>query len=57
MADIFRRYGVAFRAAHERVLSCLQRRVMQAIAASRTARGARRPYRRLRWLRTSTHRV
>lgn len=37
VAEIFRRYGAAYRAEHETSLSCAQRRVMQAITACRTA--------------------
>jgi hypothetical protein len=37
LADIIRRYGDAYRAEHETSLSSTQRRVMQAIAACRTA--------------------
>lgn len=37
VADIFRRYGAAYCAERESVLSSLQRRVMQAITACRTA--------------------
>jgi hypothetical protein len=37
LADIIRRYGDAYRAHHETSLSSTQRRVMQAIAACRTA--------------------
>jgi len=37
VADIFRRYGAAFRAERETSLSSAQRRVMQAITACRTA--------------------
>lgn len=37
LADIFRRYGAAYRAERERALSSLQRRIMQAITACRTA--------------------
>jgi len=37
VADIFRRYGAAYRAVHEMSLSSTQRRVMRAITACRTA--------------------
>lgn len=37
VADIFRRYGAAYRAEHEVSVSSAQQRVMQAIAACRTA--------------------
>lgn len=37
LADVFRRYGDVYRAQHETSLSSTQRRVMQAIAACRTA--------------------
>jgi hypothetical protein len=37
VADILRRYGAAYRAEHEACLSSMQRRVMRAITACRTA--------------------
>lgn len=37
VADILRRYGEAYRAEHEGSLSSMQRRVMRAISACRTA--------------------
>ena len=37
VADIFRRHGEAFREAHAGHLGCVERRVMGAITACRTA--------------------
>ena len=54
VADIFRRHGEAYRKAHAGHLGRVERRVMGAIEACRTAR-ARRPCRALR--RSAAHTV
>ena len=56
VADIFRRFGAAWRAANEGHLSLAQRRVMSADRAL-PHRGARRPCRALRGLRAHAHRL
>ena len=56
VADIFRRHGEAYRKAHAGHLGRVERRIMGAIEACRTAR-ARRPCRALHGVRPRPHRL